>query len=70
MESIQSHLSPCQGVRLPETDLQLALCAVSLVLNAQTSLFITVSILHKDFLPYKDLHLNLINPCNDLKHLL
>jgi len=53
MGSIQSHVSPCQGVSLPETDLQLAPFAVSLVLNVQTRLFITVSILHKHFLLHK-----------------
>lgn len=70
MESIQSHVSPCQGVILPETDLQLALWAIPLVLNAQTSLFITVSLPHKGFQLHKELHLTWVNPCNDLKHTL
>lgn len=70
MESIHCRLAPCQGGHLPETDSQLAPSAPSLALNAQTSLFITVSITHKDFLLNQELHLNLVNPCNDLKHTL
>lgn len=70
MESFQSGVSPCQGVRLPETDSQLALRAIPVVLTAQTSLFITVPILHKDLRLYKELHLNLVNPCNHLKYVL
>lgn len=70
MEFIQSRVSPCQGVILPETDLRLALWAIPLVLNAQTSLFVTVFIPHKGFLLHKELHLTWVNPYNDLKHTL
>lgn len=32
--------------------------------------FITVSIIHKDFLLNQELHLNSVNPCSDLEHTL